>query len=627
MMATLDVSHPDIEAFVSAKSQPGRLNNFNLSVLISDAFMRAVDADADWPLCFDGKVYRTVKAGALFDRIMRATYEQAEPGVLFIDRINKRNKLSWCEKIYTTNPCGEQPLPPYGACMLGSVNLTRLVERAFEKEAQLDEQRLVKLVRTAVRFLDNIIDISVYPLRQQKREAKAKRRIGLGVTGLADALVMCGVRYGSKASLQMAAHWMQLVQKTAWLASCELAREKGSFPLYDAGQYRKTEAFRELDSDIASAIRTSGLRNGLLTSIAPTGTISLLAGNISGGIEPVFDLAFQRTMRHGDGAVHTEQVEDYACRLFRKLKGPDAPLPDSFVTVADLKPADHLAMQAALQPFVDSAISKTVNCPSDISFEAFKTIYKDAYRLGLKGCSTYRPNAVTGAILKSASVMKKNSPVERKPQDAEQKPDRDIRTGLQSALPLPPVPPAEPVRQGDGDRDNGRQIVYMTDPMERGEKLAGYTWKLRWPDSEHAIYVTINDVIVNERRRPFEIFINSKNLEHYAWTVALTRMISAVFRRGGDITFVVEELKAVFDPRGGQWMEGHYVPSLLAAIGNIIEKHLEDIGFLQKTESQDSEAQLSQNMRARYCPKCSQPAVVFQEGCHECRACGYSRCS
>lgn len=620
MMATLQVDHPDIETFIEAKSKPGRLSNFNLSVLISDAFMQAVDAGADWPLSFAGKDYRTVSARDLFDKLMRATYEQAEPGVLFIDQVNKRNKLSYCETIHTTNPCGEQPLPSYGACMLGSINVTQLIDHPFEKDACLDEARLKDLVRVAVRFLDNIIDVSAYPLKAQKREARAKRRIGLGITGLADALVMCGERYGHEASLTLASRWMSLIQNTAYLASAELAKEKGAFPLYDARQHLASTEMQALPKEVLKAIRKNGLRNGLLTSIAPTGTISLLAGNISGGIEPVFDHSFSRAIRDKNDVVYEEQVEDYAYRLYRNIKGPDAPLPDHFVTVTDLTPDDHLAMQAALQPFVDSAISKTINCPQDITYDDFRSIYAQAYRLGLKGCTTYRPNSITGSILKSSQELEAGGS-QGQGEDARDNQVVQQQAGEQTSLPLPSAVGLQSSAQHGTNSANA--IVYMTNPMERGATLAGYTYKLRWPDSEHAIYITINDVILNERRRPFEIFINSKNLEHYAWTVALTRMISAVFRRGGDVSFVVEELKAVFDPRGGQWMNGQYVPSLLAAIGEIIEKHLVDTGFFIKAE--DEGASLDEK-KARYCPKCSQPALVYQEGCYNCRQCGYSKC-
>ena len=606
MMATLACDHPDIEDFVAAKADPARLRMFNLSVLVTDPFMEAVRADRDWELSFDGKAYRTVRARGLWDRILRATYDYAEPGVIFIDRVNAENNLAYCETISATNPCGEQPLPPHGACLLGSVNLARLVRAPFEPQAALDEARLRSLVRVAVRFLDNVIEISGYPLEAQRREAHAKRRIGLGVTGLADALIFCGARYGSAAATALTRRWMAAIEQTAYATSVELAKEKGAFPLFDAEPYLAGGTGARLDADLRRAIAEHGIRNGLLTSIAPTGTISLLAGNVSSGVEPVFDFTYKRRILNADGNAGEEVVEDYAYRLFRHLHGPDAALPDTFVSVADLTPAEHLATQAALQAHVDSAISKTANCPEDMDFAAFKTVYDQAYDTGLKGCTTYRPNPVTGAVLSAIEETGETT---------------------QASLPLAATPP--PTASA-----TGADVVYMSEPLERDQVLAGYTYKLRWPESDHAIYVTLNDIVQDGRRRPFEIFINSKNLEHYAWTVALTRMISAVFRRGGDVAFVVEELKAVFDPRGGQWMEGRYVPSLLAAIGGVIERHMIDIGFVKAGGTgvlSDAEmagaSTAAERKEVRYCPRCSQPSLVFQEGCHTCRSCGYSKCS
>ena len=382
---------------------------------------------------------------------------------------------------------------------------------------------------------------------------------------------------------------MSIIQKTAYIASSDLAKEKGVFPLYDGAKHLASPEIDRLPEKVVKAIKKNGLRNGLLTSIAPTGTISLLAGNVSGGIEPIFDLSYQRTLRDKNGGSRAEHIEDYAYGLLKQVKGDDLDLLDSFRTVTDLTPSDHLAMQAALQPFVDSAISKTINCPKDISFDAFSSIYADAYQRGLKGCTTYRPNKITGVLLQSDH----EETLERVSVGADRGMEAvdPVLTGLEPALPLPSI---EGVQKSSVDRLASKSgIVYLSDPMERGATLAGYTYKLRWPDSEHATYITINDVILNERRRPFEIFINTKNLEHYAWTVALTRMISAVFRRGGDISFVVEELKAVFDPRGGQWMNGHYVPSLLAAIGEVVEKHLQDTGFspAQSKEGREDDKQ------------------------------------
>jgi ribonucleoside-diphosphate reductase alpha chain len=407
MMGTLRCDHPDIELFIAAKADARRLRNFNLSVLVTDAFISAVRAGNPWDLTFAGQVYRTVPARSLWRQIMQATYDQAEPGVVFIDRINAANNLSYCETIAATNPCGEQPLPPYGACLLGSLNLTRFVDCPFEPGADVNLTRLTERVAVAVRFLDNIIDVSNYPLRQQRAEARAKRRIGLGITGLADALIMCGSVYGSADAVQRAGRWMAAVQRAAYLASAGLAEEKGSFPAFDATALLATPNIRALDADVQAAIRQKGLRNGCLTSIAPTGTISLLAGNVSSGIEPVFALAYRRRVLEADGSSRDELVEDYAHRLQSIIRGHDmasnTPLGPEFVTAASLTPDAHLAMQAAVQRHVDSSISKTINCPADLPFAAFESIYMRAYDLGLKGCTTFRPNAITGSVLTAAN--------------------------------------------------------------------------------------------------------------------------------------------------------------------------------------------------------------------------------
>lgn len=587
MMATLRCDHPDIEAFIDAKREPGRLRSFNLSVLITDPFMAAVEANLDWDLAFGGRVFRTVKARALWDRIMRATFAYAEPGVLFIDRINARNNLAYCETIQSTNPCSEQPLPPYGACLLGSVNLSRLVLDPFTEAARLDEAALDELVATAVRMLDNTVDVSGFPLPAQRQEAQAKRRIGLGVTGLADALIMCRATYGSDEAVALADRWTARINRAAYLASAALAAEKGAFPLYDRDAYLAGETVRALDADVRAAIAEHGIRNALLTSIAPTGTISLWADNVSSGIEPIFALAYTRRVKNPDGSLREEEVSDHAVRRYRALFGEGAELPDYFVTAQTLAPRDHVRMQAAVQRHVDSAISKTVNCPEDISFEAFKDIYLDAYASGCKGCTTYRPNAITGSVLE--------------------------------VTPPAASTPAAPVL--------GPALGLSPEPLHREEKLAGATYKLRWADSEHALYVTINDTVQDGHRRPFEIFINSKNMDHYAWVVALTRMISAVFRRGGDVAFVAEELKAVFDPRGGQWQNGRYVPSLIAAIGGILERHMAETGFLPASMADvPLPAPAAGRPLGALCPKCSQPGLVREAGCLSCRHCGWSKC-
>ncbi|SMY05980.1 adenosylcobalamin-dependent ribonucleoside-diphosphate reductase [Flavimaricola marinus] len=607
MMATMRCDHPDVESFITAKSDAARLRMFNMSVLITDPFMAAVKADKPWDLVFDGKVYQTVQARDLWDRIMQSTYDYAEPGVIFIDRINQANNLSYCETIAATNPCGEQPLPPYGACLLGSINLARLVADPFDDAAKLDGDALTDLVATAVRMMDNVVDASQFPLPEQLAEAQAKRRIGLGVTGLADALLMLGLRYGSEEAAAQTEAWMKQIARAAYLASVDLAKEKGAFPLFEADKFLASGAMQGMDEDVREAIAKHGIRNALLTSIAPTGTISLYAGNVSSGIEPVFAYAYTRKVLQKDGTKTEEEVVDYAVQMWRDLKG-DADLPDYFVNAQTLAPLEHVRMQAAAQKWIDSSISKTINCPEDISFDDFKEVYMAAWDQGCKGCTTYRPNDVTGSVL---SV----SEPESKPLLAQ----NTAAGGSDSTA----TQLAEVTSDGD--------VVYMTEPLDRPQELDGATYKLKWPDSEHAIYITINDIIHHGQRRPFEVFINSKNMEHFAWTVALTRMISAVFRRGGDVTFVVEELKAVFDPRGGAWMQGKYVPSILAAIGGVIEKHMIATGFLAgegkglKSDPKADVVSLSGN-RGKACTSCGAYELRMVEGCMTCGSCGYSKC-
>ncbi|AUR10693.1 putative adenosylcobalamin(B12)-dependent ribonucleotide reductase [Phaeobacter inhibens] len=601
MMATMRCDHPDIEAFITAKSDPARLRMFNMSVLVTDPFMEAVKADGSWELIFDGKVYQTVQARDLWNKIMQATYDYAEPGVIFIDRINKANNLSYVEQIAATNPCGEQPLPPYGACLLGSINLARLVKNPFETESELDPKGLKDLVATAVRMMDNVVDVSKFPLDAQAQEAQNKRRIGLGVTGLADALLMLGLRYGSDEAARQTEDWLHAIARAAYLASVDLAKEKGAFPLFDADAYLASGTMMDMDEDVRDAIREHGIRNALLTSIAPTGTISLYAGNVSSGIEPVFAYAYTRKVLQKDGSRTEEEVVDYAVQMWRDKFG-DKELPDYFVNAQTLSPSEHVKMQAAAQKWIDSSISKTINCPEDISFDSFKDVYMQAWDLGCKGCTTYRPNDVTGSVL-SVSESADTAPGET----------------------------ADAPHEADISESGAAEVVYMSEPLDRPQSLEGHTYKLKWPDSEHAIYLTINDIIINGHRRPFEVFINSKNMEHYAWTLALTRMISAVFRRGGDVSFVVEELKAVFDPRGGAWVQGKYIPSILAAIGGVIETHMVATGFLEGEgmglKSDPKAEVVSLNApRGKPCPSCGQYDLQMVEGCMTCRSCGHSKC-
>ncbi len=429
MMATLRCDHPDIERFIEAKRDPRSLRHFNLSVLVSDAFMAAVEEGGPWPLVFplaalsgDSRVnrlslvtrnwpgnedapvvcavLRTVPARALWERLMRAAYDSAEPGVLFIDRINRWNNLGYCEHITATNPCGEIPLPPYGACNLGSVNLARFVENPFSTGARLDLAGIAALVATAVRLLDNIIDVSGFPLEAQRGQARATRRIGLGITGLADALIMLGLRYDEPRARELAASAMSTVCHQAYRASIELSVERGCFALFDPDAYLSTPFVAALPEDIRHAIRRSGIRNSHLTAIAPAGTISLLANNVSSGVEPVFELDFSRRILERDGTYREHRVTDFAVAEWRR-RFSDAPLPAHFVTSTQLAPESHLAMQAVLQSYADSAISKTINVPEDYPFEDFRRLYLRAYEMGLKGCTAFRPNPLAGAVLLS----------------------------------------------------------------------------------------------------------------------------------------------------------------------------------------------------------------------------------
>jgi ribonucleoside-diphosphate reductase alpha chain len=424
MMGTLRCDHPDIEEFIDAKRDPQRLRNFNLSVLVTDDFMRAVDADADWPLLFPVKatgedrdalqqrswpgynrdvpcrVYRHVRARDLWERLLHASFACAEPGVLFIDRINAGNNLGYREQISATNPCGEVPLPPYGACVLGSLNLVHFVRQPFGHRASVDWKELLAATAVAVRLLDNVVDVSRYPLEAQAVQARGSRRIGLGITGLADALIMLGLHYDSNSAREVSAEMLRCMRDAAYQASIDLAREKGSFPYLDKARYLESTFVQRLPAELRDAIARHGIRNSHLLAVAPAGSISLLANNVSNGLEPAYGFEYRRKLRLPDGGFAEHHVTDYAWRHYRQHH-PSGPLPDTFVDAPALPPRAHLQMQAALQPFVDNAISKTINIPEGFSYADYSAIYLDAHRLGLKGCTTFRPNPVTGSLLSS----------------------------------------------------------------------------------------------------------------------------------------------------------------------------------------------------------------------------------
>jgi ribonucleoside-diphosphate reductase alpha chain len=624
MMGTLRCDHPDIEEFIEAKTKGGKLTNFNISVGITDEFIKAVYDDHLWTLKFDGVGYKDVIARELWDKIMRSTYECADPGVLFLDRVNKTNPLRDIETIAVSNPCGEQMLPPYGACLLGSINLAQMVINPFAKNAVINFKRLEEVTKIAVRFLDNVIDVSNFPLGEQETEAQRKRRIGLGVTGFGDLLAMLGVGYDTQRGREIGGRIMEVINDNALDISIKLGAEKGIYPAWNISHGSKR-------------------RNSHLLSIAPTGTISLLAGNVSSGIEPIFALTAKRKLLQADGTRLEVEVRDYAMERY-----PDSEMDwKAWKTAEEIRPEDHLAMVAVFQPYVDSAISKTINCPRDISYEDFREIYVKAYKLGLKGCTTYRPNDISGSVLDAV------------------KPDSfDPGAALEKAIfDKKPLPENFPWNANNGAAPGfthahiykDTPVEAMSRPQGRPDEVHGTTYKLKPPGAEHALYVTINHVLDIDGMRPFEIFFNTKQVESWPWMTALSRMLSAVFRKGGDVSFVIEELKAVFDPRGGFWKpgqngeKGRHVPSVIAGIGDIIEQHLISIGYTEGgpyegeeiTPKQYADAMSEQiqtgieevrvgadvyEAQVMYCPKCQSGHLYKVEGCLQCNSCTFTKC-
>ncbi len=403
MMGTLRCDHPDIEAFIAAKQAKDALANFNLSVLISDGFMQAVADHAEWPLVYPAgdEVYRTLPARDLWQQIVRSAHDSAEPGVLFVDRINRDNNLWYCETISATNPCGEIPLPPHGACDLGSINLTALVRDPFTAKSRLDWRKLRDAAGIAVRFLDDVIDISRFPVQEQAEQARNTRRIGLGITGLADALAMLGMEYDSDDGRAFAIKVMASMRDTAYETSIELAREKEPFPSFDEDSYLDAPFIRRLPGKLQADIAKYGTRNSHLLAIAPAGTISLLAGNVSSGIEPIYALQATREVRDREVQSCRLDLRDYAYEMWAAVTDGKEDLPPSLVTVEELPAAAHLAMQACLQPYVDNAISKTINLAPDASVADVDAIFSEAYSAGLKGCTVYRPGSRSGQVLRS----------------------------------------------------------------------------------------------------------------------------------------------------------------------------------------------------------------------------------
>lgn len=613
MMATLADWHGDLLKFIEAKHEAGRLTMFNVSILVTDEFMTAVEEDEDWDLghweppangeyveFYDrylsilGKtvpfyVYIRMPAREIWDLIMRSTYDTAEPGVIFIDRINATNNLWYCETIDATNPCGEQPLPPNAPCNLCHVNLAPLVIDPFGKNPSYDQETLKDVVDVAVRFNDYVCEVSLYPTEIMKQEAQGKRRIGLGITGLANFLQQMKINYSTLSARQLTEEVMAIIRDQAYRTSIELAKEKGPFSMFDAERYLEGEFIKTLPQDIQADIAKYGIRNSHLLTIAPTGTTSLKSNNVSSGLEPSFSWTYERKVLQPDGTYKTYgNVDDYGYMMYCEKMGERVPvedLPPYFISALEMDVESHILMQACIQKYIDSSISKTINIPEDYDFESFKAVYRMAYNEGLKGCTTYRPTPVRGSVLSLSS---------------------DIETPEEM----------DPFLSGK--------------ILERPEDVEGKTRKVKWPDEPAALYVTINHVRIGEKNYPVEIFFNTKNPEHYDYLVALSRMISGIFRKGGDVTFVPRELKQVSSMKGGAIVKKKYHPSMLALIGQVIEERLVELGIMESYSAlpvegtiEDVDDKLPQG---QICPSCQAPTLYHEEGCKSCKSCGFSQC-
>lgn len=638
MMATLRCDHPDIEEFIEAKQQPERLTNFNVSVLVTDAFMEAVEHDRGWELKFpvpradspaaqsderprEGHtyIYKTVPARELWSKIINSTYVHAEPGIIFIDRVNRCNNLAYCEDIHCTNPCGEQPLPSNGDCNLGHVNLAVLVRHPFSDDAVFDFDALWGAVRIMVELLDNVLDVTAFPTGAQADEARGKRRIGLGFTGLASALQQLGIRYGGFDAVAFTETVTRVIARAAYKRSVELAAERGSFPLFDADEFLRAPFPASLGDEMVGLIRRNGIRNGVLLSVAPTGTTSLVYGNISSGIEPVFSHKYTRNVCDASGELSLSYgVYDYGYLLYCELHGLDpenpGPLPTAFVTADELPVDAHLSMAAAAQRWVDAAISKTINCPESMTFGEFEGVYKKAYQLGLKGCTTYRPDPRSGR----GAVLVKEGPAAPQPSSPE---------------------PAGAAHYEVEPQATRLSSSPASDKIPMQEVADGRRYRIKWPYEDCAYYVVITDYVDDAgRRRPFELFISTKSTRHDEWVKAFSLMVTAIFRREGDPTFIVDELRQVYSAKGGAFMGQRHVPSLVAAVGAKIEEHMRWLGLLpdpaELRDALDSHAlevkSLAEGIQrvtfGSICDACGAPAVVRESGCEVCKSCGNTKC-
>jgi ribonucleoside-diphosphate reductase alpha chain len=587
-MGMMRCDHPDVEEFIHAK-RDGSLTNFNMSVAVTDAFMQAVEQDGDIELWHSAEpfdkstareradgtwAYRTAKARELFDQIMTSTYSHAEPGVIFVDRVNEDNNLSYCETIAATNPCGEQPLPPYGCCCLGSINLTRFVNDPFSDTASFDWDKFRAVTKVSIRALDNVLDATLWPLPEQAREAANKRRIGLGFTGLGNTLTMLNLRYDSEPARRMASDISRTMRDAAYEASVDNAKEKGAFPLFDADKFlAEPHCASRLTDKLKAEIRVNGIRNSHLLSIAPTGTISLaFAANASGGIEPTFSWTYVRKKRMPDGTKQEYAVEDYAYRLYKRMGGDEAQLPPAFVSALEMSARDHMQMIAAVQPYVDAAISKTVNVPEDYPFEEFKNLYLQAWHAGLKGITTYRPNNVIGSVLevKKETAQSHNAA----PQDLKDDPDRRVR--LASA----PQPALASLKwPGRPDLAEGNMAwTYMVEIPERKESFAIFIGQVE--NNGHGAM-------------PFEVWVNGA--EQPRGLGAIAKALS-MDMRSEDRAWLKMKLESLAKARDEQGFpiampptgERVYQNGVVAAFANIVSWRCEQLGAFRDIDQQQT---------------------------------------